>query len=101
MQGARLQPDAVATDPAAAFGPQTRRVLLESYAVAGPEGLRLGPGLVLPDAGALRMTAPLRAVVELERRAGGGVSATALICAASPAGLAPVPGGPPARDGGS
>jgi len=100
LQGARLQPDAVATDPAAAFGPQTRRVLLESYAVAGPEGLRLGPGLVLPDAGALRMTAPLRAVVELERRAGGGVSATALhLRGLAPTGRAPVPGGAPARDG--
>lgn len=73
---ARVEPDRLAADPGAAFPATTRRILVESYAMAGQGGLRLGPGAVVPAAGGLGGAAPQRAVVELQRQPGGGVRAT-------------------------
>lgn len=78
LADARMQPDPLATDPAAAFPVTTRRLLVESYVVAGQGGLRLGPGPVLPGVAGLGPAGPRRAVVEFERRPGGGFSATGL-----------------------
>ena len=77
LDGARLAPDRLATDPAAAFPEATRRILVESYAVAGPGGLRLGSGATLPALPGL-VGQPMRGMVEIERQPGGGLRATGL-----------------------
>lgn len=95
LTGAQLTPDPLAADPAAAFPATTRRILVESYAVAGQGGLRLGAGPPLPGIPGLGAAVPERAIVEFERRPGGGFHATGLRREGpGPAGgAAPVPGG--------
>lgn len=78
LDGARLAPDRLATDPAAVFPASTRRILLESYTVSGPDGVRLGSGAVLPVAPGLATSAPGRAMVEMTRQPGGSLRATGL-----------------------
>lgn len=120
LADARLQPDRLASDPAAAFPATTRRILVESYAVAVAGGVRLGAGPLLPGEAGLGAAAPRRAVVEFERQPGGGFRATGLRRegpgpalsmgadrSGGPGGMpghagqpAPVPGSGPIRDGG-
>jgi hypothetical protein len=78
LADARLRPDRLASDPAAVFPVGTRQVLVESYAMAAPGGLRLGAGPVLPGVAGLGAGQPRRAVVAFEREPGGGFRATGL-----------------------
>ncbi len=100
LDGARLAPDRLATDPAAAFPEATRRILVESYAIAGPGGLRLGSGATLPAPPGFAAGPLMRGMVEIERLPGGNLRATGLRTESlGPAGLAPglLPGALPGR----
>ncbi|MBR0678963.1 hypothetical protein GXW74_00540 [Roseomonas eburnea] len=78
LEATQVEPDRLPTDPAAAFPEATRRILVESYVMAGEEGLRLGSGAVLPAPAGLGGPAPRRALVEFERQSGSGLLATHL-----------------------
>lgn len=95
LDDAQLRPDPLASDPAAAFPATTRRLLVESYAVAEPGGVRLGAGPVLPGVAGLGAAVPRRAVVEFQRQPGGGFRAIGL----RQEGLGPI-SGPPLSVGG-
>ena len=78
LSAAQVTPDPLASDPGAAFPATTGRILVESYAQAGQQGLRLGAGPPLPGAPGLGAAPPQRAVVEFLRQPGGGFRATGL-----------------------
>lgn len=69
--------DALAADPSGWFGRSVTRLVIESYASAGPGGLRWGRGLSTPAAGTFGALGaqPQRTIIEFTRRPDGGLEA--------------------------
>ena len=96
LAAATARPDVLASDPAAFFGGQVRRMVIEGYVSAADGRIRLGRGsFATSGAGIAAAAGAHRAIVELERGAHGNFVATHLRGAGRPATPPHAPFAPP------
>lgn len=98
LSAATAEPDVLSSNPAAFFGGDVRRLVIESYVSAADGHVRLGRGwLAVPAQGVVVPAGAHRAIVELERGAHGDFVATHLRGPARPVAPHSRPFGPDRR----